>query len=247
MALPLAIAPMIQQGIAQQMGTATGAMQSLYGFWQMMKGNRMMKELEANRPQRTTDPNYLYNQRLAQTIASQGIPDYAKNYYSDAIDRQMQSGINAIQMGGGDINQISSLTQSATDQYNKMMAMDVEQKLKNQQQLMAANTAVAQQNMMNWDYNVNIPFQQRYARATQMSNAGSQNFIGGLGRIGQTAAAGSTVDYNALSKALESQGYGYQSSNWLRASPYDTYQGSTDYRANNSSYNPNTGEGTLYG
>ena len=200
--------PYISQGISQQIGAATGAMQSLYGFWQTMQADKMMKELEKNRPQRSTDPNYLYNQKIAQTIASQGIPDYAKNYYSDAIDRQLQSGISAIQMGGGDINQISGLTQNSSNEYNKMMASDVQQKLKNQEQLIAANTAVAKQNMMNWDYNVNIPFQQRYARATQMSNAGMQNVIGGLNRVGQVQNAGSTMDWNAINNSLQSQGYG---------------------------------------
>lgn len=200
--------PLISQGISQQIGNVTGAMQSLYGFWQAMRGNKMMRELEANRPQRSTDPNYMYNQRLAQTIASQGIPDYAKNYYSDAIDRQLQSSINAIQMGGGDINQIGGLTQNAANEYNKMMAMDVQQKLKNQEHLIAANTAVAKQNMMNWDYNVNIPFQQQYARATQMSNAGMQNAMSGLNRIGQMQNATSTIDWNTINKSLQDQGYG---------------------------------------
>jgi hypothetical protein len=208
MAVESVIAGLSQQGLSSQLGMVAGGIQSLYGFYQMIKGNKMMRELEKNRPLRSTNENYLYNQQLAQNIASQGIPDYAKNYYSDAIDRQLQSGINAIQMGGGDINQISALNQVGVDWYNKMMAQDVEQKLANQKILMDANTRIGDEEMVNWDYNVNIPFQQRYNRATQMSNAGAQNFLGGINMAAGITNAASTIDYSALNNILEQQGYG---------------------------------------
>lgn len=163
-----------------------------YGAVQAIGGNKKLNELEKNRPQRTTDENILYNQKLAGVNAASGLSGEAKNYYTNNINRNLASSINAILSGGGDINQVADLMRGSNDSFNQLMVQDAQAKLANQGTYMAANTAVANENMANWDYNVNIPFQQKYARYTQRTNAGAQNINTGLDALGKTALAAVT-------------------------------------------------------
>ncbi len=52
---------------------------------------------------------------------------------------------------------------------------------------MSANKDVANQNLMAWDYNKNIPFQQNWNRFSNMTNSGTQNAFSGLQGLGADA------------------------------------------------------------
>lgn len=159
------------------------------GALQMVGGALAMRKLEKNRPQRTTDPNILYNQRMASNIASGGIPQQSLNYYTNNINRSLGAGINAILAGGGDLNMIESLVGGATNNFNQVMAQDAEQKLANQGILMQQNQNVANENQMNWNTNVYQPYLDKYQRAAQMTNSGMTNFQNGLIGTAGTANA----------------------------------------------------------
>jgi hypothetical protein len=180
LAIPLAIS------------AATSLGKVAYGAVQAIGGNKKLNDLEKNRPQRTTDENILYNQKLAGVNAANGLSGQAKNQYTNDINRNLASSINAILSGGGDINQVADLMRGSNDSFNRLMVQDAEAKLNNQNTYMTANTAVANENMANWDYNVNIPFQQKYSRYTQRTNAGAQNINTGLDALGKTALAAVT-------------------------------------------------------
>lgn len=172
-----------------------GLAKSIYGIIQDISGNSNLSKLQV--PQRTTDPNILKNQQLAQQIASEGMPDSAKNYYSDSINRTLGQGINAILAGGGDINMISSLVNGATDAYRKISAQDAQQKLANQGVLLNANKAVANENETNWNWDVANPYLQKYARYTQQTNSGAQNIAGGLQDVASAGNAYLTGQKNS--------------------------------------------------
>ncbi len=74
----------------------------------------------------------------------------------------------------------------------KFLAGDAAQHQKNLQDVYGANTAVAQQNQLNWDLNTFTPYQQKYNRALQQSNAGVQNLTGGLSNLGTGLVADAT-------------------------------------------------------
>ncbi len=63
-------------GVVAGIGAGVNALSKLfttgYGAYQAIKGNNDLTNLENNRPQRTTDPNYLLNQKIAGTYGGQG-------------------------------------------------------------------------------------------------------------------------------------------------------------------------------
>jgi len=162
------------------------------GALQTIAGGLAMRKLEKNRPKRFTDHNIIYNQRLAQNIASQGLPQQSLNYYTNNINKSLGAGINAILSGGGDLNMIQSLVGGASNQFNQVMAQDAEQKLANQGVLMQQNQNVANENQMNWNFNTAQPSIDKYNRAAQMTNSGMTNFQNGLIGSAGTANAAST-------------------------------------------------------
>ena len=137
-----------------------------YGAHQVHKGNKDLKALEANRPKYNVNPILANN-------ANFGFGQQATNYYTESVNRGLGSGINAILQGGGDINMINSLVGGATNAYKQYAIADAQQKLQNQEALVNDQRAA-------WDYNSNIPFQQKYYRSVQQTNAGAQNVAGGF-------------------------------------------------------------------
>lgn len=179
------LAPMVQGQMANM--NAKGM-----GMAQMIIGGLAMKKLEKNRPQRFTDKNILMNQKMAQNMASQGLPQQSLNYYTSNINRSLGAGINAILSGGGDLNMIQSLVGGASNQFNQVMAQDAEQKLANQGVLMQQNQNVANENQMNWNTNTYQPYLDKYNRAAQMTNSGMTNFQNGMIGSAGTANAAAT-------------------------------------------------------
>ncbi len=204
----------------------------IYGLHQQHKSNKELKQLEANRPQRVTDPNILYNQSIARNIASEGIPSSAKNYYTESINRGLGSGINAILQGGGDINMIASLVGGATDSYKQLLAADSQQKLYNQGMAMQQNQNVANENQANFNWNVANPYLQDFSKYTQQSNSGAQNTYGALTDLGGAGASlyGAGVGSNSGSM--------FSKSNY--SNPYAKYAGNSESMAHNISGFNNT-------
>ena len=81
---------------------------------------------------------------------------------------------------------------------------DAQQKLQNQSALVNDQRAA-------WDYNSNIPFQQKYYRSVQQTNAGAQNVAGGFQDI---IGAGTSL----AGMGTKQQGGGYTSG--LSQNPY---------------------------
>ena len=170
-------------------GAGADVLKSIFGAYQFLHGNNKLNKLE--RPEYEVDKNILQNQQLGGQIASQGIPDSAKNFYSDQINTGLGSGLNAITQGGGGLGYVSNVLNSSNNSFRNLLAMDAEQKLKNQQVLMDANKDVRDENMKAFDFNKNIPYQNAYNRWSAMTNSGAENIFGGMKGLGATAVAGS--------------------------------------------------------
>lgn len=212
--------PMVTQAVG-------GEAQMFQGMAQALGGNITLKKLEKNRPKYEVSPLVQYNQQLAQRTAQQGFGQQATNYYTEQVNKGLGAGINAILQGGGDLNMINSLVGGATDAYKQWAIADAQQKLANQQTLYNNNLNLAADQRAAWNYNINEPFQQKYARAVQQTNAGMQNFNTGLNNY---FLAGS----NAPSAGNNNSGMN-QYSNWGTAGS----QYSTPYQSNpNPTYSP---------
>ena len=189
---------------------------TVFGAIQAIKGNNDLKALNANRPQRETDPLYFQNQQLAEQGASQGLSNQERNAFDTEIGQNTAAGINAVEKTGGSANLISRLVNQNNNPFLKELALDAQQKRTNMQDLYGANKDLANQNNINWDYNVNVPFQQKYNQAVNQTNAGEQNFFTGTQQLGSNMAASSTNNYSGLQGALASKN-GLPSNDWLGA------------------------------
>jgi len=152
-------------GVAALAGLAISAGTSIYGIAHSAhkenKAEKALAKLQANRPTYEVDP-------IIRNQASQGVPSATANQYFGAIDRDTGASIDAINRGGGDLNLISQLKGQNNNQYLKFLAIDAEARFKNQQALVAENRQA-------WDYNNNIPYQQKYNQYGQQINSAQLN------------------------------------------------------------------------
>ncbi len=212
-------------------GGATDLFKTFYGLGQMISGNKKLNELEANRPQYQVDPNILYNQQLAGQMASEGLPSSAKNWYTDSIERGLGSTIQAAKDTGQGLGSITNAFGSANDSFRNLLAMDAESKMAKQQLLMGAKRELRDENLRAWDINQNIPFQQKYSRYTNQTNAGAQNLFGGGMGLGADAAYG----FNNFGGNKQSGTGGYDTGNmwynYMMNQPpmYDNNSNGTQY------------------
>lgn len=187
-----------------------------YGGYQVIKGNKGLKDLE--RPYLGISPEIQQNRDLAGQIASQGYSDSAKNFATDSIERGLGSTISSAERTGQGLNSIQSAYSSSTDAFRNLLAMDAQQKLANQGVLMSANKDLADDKLRAWDYNVNQPFQTAFQKYTQMTNSGVQNIFGGAKGVGSALTSGGLgggdSEYDLFKKWKASQGDygGYQGS-----------------------------------
>lgn len=174
--------------ISLGISTATDLFKMFYGVGQTISGNKKLNKLEDNRPVYNVDPNIQYNQQLAGQIASQGIPDSAKNWYTDSIERGLGSTINAGLSSGQGLGQITNAFGAANDSFRDLLAQDAMMKQKIQQILMEANRDVRDENLRSFDWNQAQKYGDLYKRYSDQTNAGAQNIYGGgqgLGSMGQ--------------------------------------------------------------
>lgn len=187
-------------------GAAGDLFKTIFGISQMVKGNKDYRNLIQNVPQYQVDPNILYNQSLAQNIAQQGIPSQARNLYTENVERGLGSTLNAITQGGGGLNMANQVFQSGNDAFRKFLEMDAMQKLQNQETLMNANKDVREENLRAFQQNQMLPFQLKFQRSNQLSNAGTQNLFGGLQDLGKLGMGFGDMLGDILQQKLDNQG-----------------------------------------
>lgn len=182
-------------------GQLGNTFKSLYGTYQFFKGNKDKQNLEANRPQRTTDPWLLYNQRLMQSRAGQGLGNQAYNAMASANDRNLGAGIQAILANGGSINDINRVYDQSRIGSQQLALTDAQWRQQNLQNFMGQNAIIAGENQKNWAQNVWNPYQVKLNEANQMAYQGAQNlqnaadnisadWAAGVGELGSMATSG---------------------------------------------------------
>lgn len=181
------IGSLVQQGLGNQMSMLSGGMQLGMGIGQMIAGNKNLKYLNQTRPQYQVSPEIAYNRDLTRNYANQGLGSQYLNLAAEQQNRALGAGIGALMSGGNaDINQINRLLDSSTNSYKQMLTQDYQARQANRNQFLQANTALANENRAAWDYNVNLPWQQKFNAANAMSQAGPQNIQGGMNGIAQS-------------------------------------------------------------
>ncbi len=215
-------ASLVGSGISNQMNMGIGGMQAAYGLAQWLKGNKDLKNLEANRPQRTTDSNFLYNQQLAQAYGGQGYGNEYLNLAAQQNNRFTGAGLGAILANGGDINQVGRLLDQSANSYRNFLMGDIAARNQNRQNVVNANSVVAQENIKNNAWNTFKPYVDNVQRATQQTNSGVQNFFGGLGTV-SSAFGNSGNQLGTTNFGGANTPSGTSQFNWQTPSPYGDY------------------------
>lgn len=173
------------------LSTAAGVMQMIQAGKERREANRIQSQLV--RPDYQIQQGVLDNQALAESLAGQGLSDQATEAYRSQADRKLGSSINALLMGGGGINNIADLYDTAQQGDMRLAMMEEEVRQKNLGTLMNQNQAMAGETEKQWMINKYAPYQdqkQLVASLRQQANAnkwgGLNTIIGGI----NTAAAG---------------------------------------------------------
>ncbi len=188
-------------------------MKSLYGLFQLLHSSKGLKNLQF--PTTSVDPNILQNKMLAGQYASEGIPDSARNFAADAIDRNLGSSIGAGLASGQSVGFINNAAQGSNEAFQNLMMQDALQKSRNRETLLDANKQLADENLRVFNWNKVVPYEQKFNQFTNQTNAGAQNIFGGLQGFGADLAAGNQKQSDTSTQDLFRQFLQYMSTKGL--------------------------------
>lgn len=176
----MAIATGIGAGLTGLMGIG----QSIAGGIQAKRGRRDLKELEQNRPTYTRPEEVNQSGRIARLRASNPFLPGQELMEQGVRGTTAQTVQNIKDMGGvGDlymaqINENKSL--------NEIGVQSAQQTLQNELNLIKQLESEADYTDKEFDFNQNIPFQEKRQDALSRIGAGMQNLFGGLGTIAKS-------------------------------------------------------------
>lgn len=177
----MAILPLIGLGVSSLSSALMGISQ-----------RRRARELERQnvRPVATADPNLAYNRQLALQQSRVGLPSQVYNNQLNQIQQNLGTGMRFLGQRGNLATNINSLVRNTNQATANLNAMDAQARLQGEQNLMRANTALAEENRYLFNVNQMTPYMQNAQNVASMRRAGTQNIFGGLGMLAQGAMMG---------------------------------------------------------
>ena len=164
-------------------------------LWSIFTGisqRRKARELERQnvRPVATADPNLAYNRQLALQQARTGLPSQVYNNQLNQIQQNLGTGLRFLGQRGNLSTNVNSLVRTMNQSVANLNAMDAQARLQGVQNLMRANTALAEENRYLFNVNQLTPYMQTAQQVAALRSAGTQNIAGGFGMLGQGAMMG---------------------------------------------------------
>lgn len=166
-------------------GGAEGAGQLISGIFQKSKAKKIARK--NIRPVYDIQQPILDNQALAESRASEGLSDSAKQAYTTNADRGISASIDAILKGGGTVNNIADIYDTYQSGIGKMALVDEEMRAKNIKELITQNNTLAAEKDKQWQVNTFAPYADKAQAAAVLSKQGSDNIWKGINTIGSTA------------------------------------------------------------
>jgi len=168
--------------------TAAAGIDTIGNIYTMIQGYKQLREAKKLkeglvRPVYEPDQNILDNQEIQRSIASEGFAADERQAYYDQANRLFSSSIGAVKdFGGGStgLNVISDLYKSQLTGFGAILAADAAQHTKNFESLMTANKDVAAENLMAFDYNKNMPYQETVNTINDLKKSGNENMVNAL-------------------------------------------------------------------
>ena len=158
------------------------------GISQRRKARKL--ERQNVRPVATADPNLAYNRQLALQQARTGLPSQVYNNQLNQIQQNLGTGLRFLGQRGNLSTNVNSLVRTMNQSVANLNAMDAQARLQGVQNLMRANTALAEENRYLFNVNQLTPYMQTAQQVAALRSAGTQNIAGGFGMLGQGAMMG---------------------------------------------------------
>jgi hypothetical protein len=144
---------------------------------------------------------YYQNRNLTSNLAQGGLPSSTKDYLTGETQRGLSAGISGtLQSGSADPNAIAKLFSGYNNNaIDKTAAEDADQKIKNIQYFMKANSDLAGQKTTQWALNEYQPTQEKKKQLNENIAAEQKNVAAGANQLlGSVGATGTSLSNNSL-------------------------------------------------
>lgn len=147
---------------------------------------------------------YTQNRNIAANMASQGLPEATKNYYTTEAQRGLGSTLGALsQTGGVSPNEAGRLMDIYNQSINRVASEYAQQRVSNIQTFFNLNKELAGQKTTQWTINEYAPYERKLKEITNRIAAAKQNQNTGFNDIiGSVSAAGTAISNNDLMNKL---------------------------------------------
>jgi hypothetical protein len=158
-------------------GLAIGAFSAAAQAIQAAKQRKEAERIARNtvRPRATVGSQYRDIYSLAESRASQGLTDQALSVYNDSTNRGLTTSIDALLRGGGGVNSISDLYDTAQDDYSKVALLEEEVRQKNTQTYISAGQDLAAEEEKVWQINDWGPYKDRVQAIADLRQQSNDN------------------------------------------------------------------------
>lgn len=189
--MPLTASAVI--GAASEVGgIVEGVAQAFGGSKAKRKKEEELSKLK--RPFYKIQDEYYQNKNLTGINAETGLPTATKDYYTTEAQRGLGAGINAIEVAGGDPNNISKLYDTYERGISKVASEDADAHVKNLQYFMTANKDLAGQKNIAFGVNELQPYEQKVKQLTEDIKAEEQNKWNGINTaLGSLSGLGNDI------------------------------------------------------
>lgn len=159
---------------------------SLFGIGQMMKANRLEKNLTM--PTYQVNQNLANNYAIANNMANVGLPAQQYNNILNQNNQNLASILASASRSGRTLG-VGSLLRQANQATQNLNIADAQARNQNQRLAMQQGQVLAQEERNAWNWNFRDPYLRTAQRIASLRGAGTQNLFGGIGLAGQIGMA----------------------------------------------------------
>jgi hypothetical protein len=168
---------------------ALGAAEAVAGLFKSGKTKREAARLEASRPELASSPFVKDQLSLAESSLASGMSAEAESAYTQGVERDLSTSLDAILKGGGDVNNVADIFDRSQTGRQRLSLMKENLRLNQIGQLAAARSASEDERLQQFQFNEWAPWADK-ARANAQARQGSENMIwGGLQTLGSAATS----------------------------------------------------------
>ena len=180
--------------IPAALGVLTGGAQAISSAIGLKKDRKELDRLK--QPFYKVQDEYYRNNNQAAELASGGITQGAKDFYSDMAGRGLGAGISGVLQAGGSPNDISKIFDSYNTSIRKLGVDDAEAQINNIKYYHQTNRDLAGQKTQQWAINEYQPYQNKLKDLTERVAANKANIWKGIQGVVGSAQAGVTSMQN---------------------------------------------------